>query len=73
VVTGGIVKTPALKQGGVIIATGRQFVHLLLGQDMTAAFVGPQGTDYEFAIVESLVPRISVPDAICVLQAPKGK
>ena len=69
IITGGIVKAPALTSGGVVVAVGSQFAHLLLGQDMTAEFVGPSGTDYEFVIIESLVPRISVPQAICVLQA----
>ena len=68
IITGGIVKAPALSSGGVVVAVGRQFAHLLLGQDMTAEFVGPSGPDYEFVIVESLTPRISVPEAICVLE-----
>jgi len=69
IITGGIVKAPALASGGVVLAVGRQFAQILLGQDMTAQFVGPRGTDYDFVIVESLVPRVSVPQAICVLGA----
>lgn len=68
IISGGLVKAPALGSGGVVLATGRQFAHLVLGQDMTAEFVGPSGTDYEFVILESLVPRIGAPEAICVLQ-----
>lgn len=69
IITGGIAKAPALRTGGVVVTVGSQFAHILLGQDMTAEFVGPSGADYEFVILEALVPRISVPQAICVLES----
>ncbi len=69
VITGGLYKAPALEAGGVVVAVGAQFAHIILAQDMTAAFTGPADTDYEFVIVESLVPKISVPEAVCVLGA----
>jgi uncharacterized linocin/CFP29 family protein len=69
VITGGIVKAPTLAGGGVVLASERHFASLVLGQDMTPAFVGPLPTGYEFVIMESIVPRITVPEAICVLQA----
>jgi uncharacterized linocin/CFP29 family protein len=69
VITGGIVKAPTLAAGGVVLASLRHFASLVIGQDMTPAFVGPTPTGYEFVIMESVTPRITVPEAICVLQA----
>ncbi len=71
-ITAGLVKAPALKSGGVVLAAGRAFATIVLGQDLTPAYVGPAGDQYEFVIMESLTPRIFVPQAVCVLQAGKG-
>ena len=70
-ITAGLVKVPTLKSGGVVLATGRRFAAIVLGQDMTTGFMGPAGTNYEFVVLESLCPRIFVPEAICVLQSGK--
>jgi len=70
-ITAGLAKAPTLKSGGVVIAAGRQFATIVMGQDMTAAFVGPAAEQYEFAILESLAPRVILPQAVCVLQAGK--
>ena len=71
IVTGGIAKAVSLKSGGVVLATGRYFATIVMGQDMTPAFVGPSGTNYEFVVVESLAPRVIIPETICVLEAGK--
>ncbi len=71
IVTGGIVKALTLKSGGVVMAAGRHVATIVVGQDMTAAYVGPSRTDYEFAVIASLAPRIFIPEAICVLEAGK--
>ena len=71
IVTGGIAKAVSLKTGGVVLATGRYFATIVMGQDMTPAFVGPSGTNYEFVVLESLTPRIIIPQTICVLEAGK--
>lgn len=63
-----VIKAPGIKAGGVLIAEGKQFASIVIGQDMSVGFVGPQGADYEFKIVESLTPRIRVPASICVLK-----
>ena len=68
IVTGGIVKAPALGGGGVLLAVGKQYAEIILGQDMTVGFIGPAGGDLEFSISESLVPVIHTPGAICVLK-----
>ncbi|HZD59657.1 MAG TPA: family 1 encapsulin nanocompartment shell protein [Anaerolineae bacterium] len=68
VISGGIVKAPVLKDGGVIVASGRQFATIALGQDLVATFVGPVDGTYEFLLVGSLTLRVKVPEAICVLK-----
>ncbi|MBN1259262.1 MAG: bacteriocin family protein [Anaerolineae bacterium] len=69
IVTGGIVKAQAVKSGGVLIASGKQFASIVLGQDMTIGFIGPaEGSVLEFTISESLTIRIRQPQAICVLR-----
>jgi uncharacterized linocin/CFP29 family protein len=66
-VTEGIVKAPAL-EGGLLLASGRRYASLVLGQDMSIAFIGPAGGEIEFTISESLALRIRWPQAICVLK-----
>ena len=46
-----VIKAPGIKSGGVLIAEGKQFASIVIGQDMSVGFVGPQGADYEFKIV----------------------
>ena len=67
-VTEGIVKAPALKSGGVLLASGRQYATIVLGQDLAASFVGPEGRAYQFAVSESVALRLVAPEAVCVLQ-----
>ena len=65
--TDGIFKAPVLDDGGVLVATGRQYASIVLGQDMSIVFIGPAGSKIEFAVTESLALRIRRPQAICVL------
>lgn len=67
-VTEGVFKAPILESGGVLLASGRQFASIVLGQDMTIGFVGPTGEEIEFSISESLALLIRQPQAICVLK-----
>ena len=67
-VTEGVFKAPILESGGVLLASGRQFASIVLGQDMTIGFIGPTGEKLEFSISESLAPLIRQPQAICVLK-----
>jgi uncharacterized linocin/CFP29 family protein len=68
IVTGGIYKAPVLKDGGVLLASGKQFAEIVVGQDMSVGFIGPAEENLEFSISESLVPVIHTPDAVCVLK-----
>ncbi len=64
---GDVVKAPVLKKGGVLLASGRQFCSLVIGQDMSIGFNGPAGDAFEFSITESLALLIRAPASICVL------
>lgn len=64
----GIFKAPVLKDGGVLLASGKHFASIVLGQDMTIGFIGPAGGDIEFTISESLALRVRQPRTICVLE-----
>ena len=63
IVSEGVVKAPVLKKGGVILASGRQFVSLAIGLDMTIGYNGPAGDDLEFYVAESLALMIRAPGA----------
>ena len=67
IVTDGIVKLPALKSGGVLIASGINFASIVLGQDLMVGFVGPSGRGYDFTISETIALRLRVPEAVCIL------
>jgi len=64
---GDVVKAPAMKKGGVLLASGRQYCSLVIGQDMSIGFNGPAGDSLEFSVSESLALLIRAPEAICVL------
>jgi uncharacterized linocin/CFP29 family protein len=68
IATDGVYKAPSMGDGGVLLSTGRQFASIVMGQDMTVGFVGPDGDRIAFTVSESLVPRIRRPSAICVLE-----
>lgn len=67
-VTAGVIKAPALGGGGVLLASGRQFASIVLGQDMAVGFIGPVAERLEFIISESLTPLVRQPKAICLLK-----
>jgi uncharacterized linocin/CFP29 family protein len=64
---GDVIKAPVLQKGGVLLASGRQYCSLVIGQDMSIGFNGPAGDALEFSISESLALLIRAPEAICVL------
>jgi len=70
VVTDGVVKAPAIAAGGVLLASGRQFASIVLGQDLLTGLVGPSAGGYEFFISETLALRLPQPSAICRLKPP---
>lgn len=62
-----IVKLPALKDGGVLVAEGRQYASIVIGQDLSLGFIGPTRDGLEFSLSESLVLLVREPRAIHVL------
>ena len=68
IVTDGVVKAPALAKGGIVIASGRQYASIVLGQDLMTGFIGPAGGDYEFTVSESVALRLRAAGAVCVLK-----
>ncbi len=67
-VTDGIVKAPYLEKGGVLVATGKPYVMIVVGQDMSIGYIGPSATEFEFFISESMALHIRHAKAICVLE-----
>lgn len=70
VATGGIVKAPALGDGGVILQAGKEFAHIVLGQDLAIGFSGVSDSRLDFFVSESIAVRVLVPQAVCVLGKP---
>lgn len=68
IVTDGVFKAPILEAGGVLMASGRQYAAIVLGQDMTVGFIGPVGESLEFSVSESLALLIREPRAIVTLK-----
>jgi uncharacterized linocin/CFP29 family protein len=69
IVGSSVIKAPGIKSGGVLLAAGKQFASIIIGQDMTAGFIGPEDGRFVFSISESLAPYICMPASICALKA----
>lgn len=68
VVGGGVFKSPVLKTGGILIATGAQFSAIVLGQDLSVGYVGRVGPDVQLSVSESLALLLREPKAVCALE-----
>jgi uncharacterized linocin/CFP29 family protein len=64
----GVFKAASLASGGILLASGRQYASIVLGQDMSLGYIGPQSERLEFSITETLTPYIKAPKAVCVLK-----
>lgn len=70
-VTDGVFQTPVLKgQSGVLIATGRHNLDLVIAEDIDTAYMDSENMNHFFRIYECIVPRIKRPNAICTLEDP---
>jgi uncharacterized linocin/CFP29 family protein len=67
IATEGIVKAPTLDDGGVLAQAGKEFARIIIGQDLSLGFLGPEIGQLRFFVGESLAVRIFVPQAVCVL------
>ena len=52
----------------VIVAMGRNNMDLVVGQDMTLAYCGPENLNHRFRVWESAVLRIKCAQAICTIE-----
>jgi len=68
IVGDGIIKAPVLEDGGVLIASGKQYGSIVIGQDLKTGFIGPTLESLEFSLTESLALMIRAPKMICVLK-----
>jgi uncharacterized linocin/CFP29 family protein len=68
VITDGIVKAADIEEGGVVLASGKQFASIVVGQDLATGFVGPADGGYQFMVSESLALHLAVPEAVAVLR-----
>jgi len=68
IIGASIVKAPFLKKGGVLLASGIIYASLIVGQDMTIGFIGPDEEGLVFSVSETLVPLIRQPRSICQLE-----
>jgi uncharacterized linocin/CFP29 family protein len=67
-ITDGIFKAPLLESGGVLMASGKHFSSIIIGQDMTIGYIGPVDETLEFSISESVTLLIRQPKSICTLK-----
>lgn len=68
-VTDGVFQSPVLKKNsGLLLATGRHNVDLVIAEDIDTAFMDSENMNYFFRIYECIVPRIKRPSAICTLE-----
>jgi uncharacterized linocin/CFP29 family protein len=68
IVGDGVIKAPVLEDGGVLIASGKQYASVIIGQDLKAGFIGPTLENLDFSLSESLALMVRAPKAICVLK-----
>jgi len=65
----GVFQTPALDgKQAVVMGVGPENMDLAIGQDLVTAYLGPEGMEHRFRLVETVALRIKRPAAICVLQ-----
>jgi len=67
IVSKGIYKAPALQRGGVLLATGKMFASIVLGQDMSLGFIGPTEDRMELSVSETVALWLKVPGSVCFL------
>jgi uncharacterized linocin/CFP29 family protein len=66
---GGILQSPALTaKQALLISQGPHHLDLAVGQDMVTAYLGPEGMDHLFRVLESVILRVKQPGAICVIE-----
>lgn len=68
-VTEGVYQSTAIRgKTGVLVATGRHNLDLVISEDFDTAFLDHENMNYLFRVYECAVPRIKRPSAICTLE-----
>jgi uncharacterized linocin/CFP29 family protein len=66
---GGLFRSPILRPDeGLVLSLGAHNLDLVVAQDLTTAYMGNEGLDHLYRVLESLVLRIKRPSAICTLE-----
>lgn len=66
----GVYVTPVLPDPSVVIvATGPENLDLVMGLDMSAAYLSTDKMNHHFRVLETLVLRIKRPEAICTIES----
>jgi uncharacterized linocin/CFP29 family protein len=66
----GVYVAPVLPEpSALVVATGPENLDLVVGVDMTTAYLESTGMNHHFRVLETLTLRIKRPDAICVIEA----
>jgi uncharacterized linocin/CFP29 family protein len=66
VAEGGVFRSPILQpEEGLVLSLGAHNLDLVVAQDLTTAYLGNEGLDHSYQVMESLVLRIKRPGAIC--------
>lgn len=69
IVEGGMFRSPILRPDeGMVISLGAHNMDLVIAQDLTTAYMGNEGLDHLYRVMESLVLRIKRPGAICTFE-----
>jgi uncharacterized linocin/CFP29 family protein len=69
VVEGGMFRSPILRPTeGLVLSLGAHNLDLVVAQDLTTAYMGNEGLDHLYRVMESLVLRIKRPGAICTFE-----
>jgi uncharacterized linocin/CFP29 family protein len=69
VAEGGMFRSPILQpEEGFVLSLGAHNLDLVVGQDLVTAYMGNEGLDHSYRVMESLVLRIKRPGAICTFE-----
>ncbi len=74
IATTGVFVTPVLPEpSAVVIAPGPENLDLVMGLDMTAAYLEASKMNHHFRVLETLALRIKRPEAICILHSSRER
>ena len=69
VADGGVYQSPVLKPGhGAVVSCGRDVLDIVVGEDVRTAYIGTEGINHLFRVLEVLALRIRRPEGICTLE-----